>query len=307
MSPLRRVMVVANPISGRGRAKALGGAMTDELGTRGFDATFLETSLEPAQQWLDPALGAADVVVVCGGDGAVRLVAPSAARTDTALYHMPMGTENLFAREFESTPSVDALIAALERAETKHVDLGRVNDHAFTLMGSVGFDAEVVHALAERRTGSISHWTYVMPMISTAMRWRSPVYDIEVDGTAVGSGVRGVVIVANCRQYGGRLDPAADASMADGELDVILLPAKTAVGIGRMAVAARRRRLPKTRGVIIGRGTSVRVTSDRAIRMQLDGDPAPFPASDSFHFSVEPAVLPVLCSAPTTSIARTPR
>ena len=63
------------------------------------------------------------------------------------------------------TRSAPALLAALEARRILEVDVGLANDHPFLLMASVGFDADVVHDLAARRGNSISHLSYLPPII----------------------------------------------------------------------------------------------------------------------------------------------
>ena len=118
----RRVVLVANPISGRGRADRMAAEAAAVLRARGHRAERIPTRLEPTREWLDPAIEGADAMIVVGGDGAVRMVADGAIRTGLPLHHLPLGTENLFAREFRSTRRPEDLVAAVERAAVIRVD-----------------------------------------------------------------------------------------------------------------------------------------------------------------------------------------
>lgn len=295
----RRVVLVANPISGRGRADRMAGELARALRTGGHAAVQIATRLQPTEQWLDPALEGADAMVVVGGDGAVRMAADAAIRTGVPLHHLPMGTENLFAREFRSTRRPADLLAALEAGRVQWVDVATINGETVVLMASMGFDADVVHDLAARRTGAITHLSYAAPIVRRALRWRAPVLDVVVDGEPLVTGVRGTVIIANCRQYGGRLDPAPDASMTDGRLDVVVLPSRSGVGLVRHAAACRLRLNRRAAGVPRARGTRIQVHSDPAARLQVDGDEARPVGSTHEHLDcvVRPGVLPVLLSA----------
>ena len=133
-----------------------------------------ETRIDAADDWLDGQLAEARALVVVGGDGAVRLAAEPAIRTQTPLYHFPYGTENLFSREFGMDRCVQTLLGALERNEPRLIDVGVVNGRTFLLMVSVGYDAEVVHDLAGRRGSSLSPWSYLGPSIRQLRAWRPP-------------------------------------------------------------------------------------------------------------------------------------
>lgn len=291
-----RIVLVANPISGRGRAGRVSARAAESLSAAGFEVTEVRTRLEPTEDWLDPEVEGRDVLVVVGGDGAVRLAAPSAMRTGVPIYHLPLGTENLFAREFGTDQRDDRLIEAIRHGRTEHVDAAEIDGDTFTLMASVGFDADVVHDLAARRRGAITHLSYAMPIARRALAWRAPTLDIRVDGERVAEAVRGTAIVANCRQYGGRLDPAADASMTDGQLDVVVLPARGPISMASWALSCRIRRVQGRRGFVRARGAEIEITVDPAATVQVDGDQRGTPGETTGRFTcrVRPRALPVL-------------
>ncbi|MFK7961694.1 MAG: diacylglycerol kinase family protein [Phycisphaerales bacterium] len=294
-----RIVVAANPISGRGRGVAVAESTAAALTAAGHRPQIVPTQLGPSADWLDPTLREADLLVVVGGDGAMRMAAAAAIRCGTPVHHLPLGTENLFAREFGSRPDPEQLIERLAAGVVRRVDVGTAGDETFLLMASIGFDAEVVHDLAARRRGAITHWSYAGPILRRAVRWRAPRVSIDVDGVSVARGVRGSAIVANCRQYGGRLDPLPNAEMDDGALGVVLLPARGAFGAARGAAACRMRRSHRLRGAIIARGQRIRVACDPPSRLQLDGDPAGDAESRVAELActVCPGVLPVLAGA----------
>ncbi len=122
------------------------------------------------------------MLVVVGGDGAMRLAAASAVRTGTPVYHYPLGTENLFSREFGMSASPAALLDALRSLRVEHVDVGVANGRTFLLMVSMGYDAEVIHDLSARRGGGISHLSYLGPLVRQLRRWRPPELTVRADG-----------------------------------------------------------------------------------------------------------------------------
>jgi diacylglycerol kinase family enzyme len=262
--------------------------------------------LDPQKQWLDPQAANVDTLLVLGGDGAVRLASGAAVRTGTPLYHYPLGTENLFAREFGYSRSRERLLLALERCEVRHLDLGIANNRKFLIMASMGFDAEVTYDLARRRGSSISHLTYIPPILGRLITWQAPTITIRLDGETLVDHAPGCVVVANSRQYAMRFDPAQRASMTDGRLDVVFFPARTRLELVGWAIACRRRKQLERPGVIYRLGRQVELASDEPVRYQLDGDVpeshAPDPeeaaveegASSLVRISLRPGVLPIL-------------
>lgn len=267
------IVVAYNPVSGMGRSRAASAHLQQRLEAAGHTARRLRTALEPPETWLDPALEAADVIVVVGGDGAVRQTARSAARHGTALYQFPGGTENLFAREFHMDRMIARLITGLDRFRTVEADLAEANGDPLVLMASIGVDAEVVHDLAAQRGASITHASYLMPMLRQFARWSPPRLTVTVDDRRVVDGRCGMVVVANSRQYAWRFDPAWKASMTDGALDVVFLPISgTASLLGSLAVhvAGQQKRLRRS---VYARGRTVRIECDEPAHFQVDGDP----------------------------------
>ncbi|MDY7107378.1 MAG: hypothetical protein SYC29_01960, partial [Planctomycetota bacterium] len=230
----------------------------------------------------------------------------AAGRTGTPLYHYPLGTENLFAREFGYSRSRQQLLLALERREIRHLDLGIANNRKFLIMASMGFDAEVTYDLARRRGSSISHLTYLPPILRRFLAWEAPTISVRLDGETIVDRAAGCVVVGNSRQYAMRFDPALRASMTDGRLDVVFFPARSRLELLGWALACRRRKQLERPGLVYRLGRQVELVSDAPVRYQLDGDVpeahAPDPedaavedgASNLVRISLRPSVLPIL-------------
>ena len=254
-----------------------------------------ETRDDRGDDWLAGRLEDAGALLVAGGDGAVQSAAAAAIRTRTPLYQLPYGTENLFAREFGMDRQPTTLLRALRRREVRWVDAADVNGRRFLLMASVGYDAEVVSDLTARRRRSISHWTYLGPMLRQLLLWRPPRLSIAVDGRTLDLRTgRGQVIVANCRQYMWRLDPARRADMSDGLLDVVYMPTRTAADVVAWSIRCSRGTHLAHPSLVYETGRSVRIACDPPRRIQIDGDPIVGGETAEFRVTVEPGVLPVL-------------
>jgi diacylglycerol kinase family enzyme len=288
-----RILILHNPISGRGRAEAAARQLCGTLEAEGHDARNGETQIGAPEEWLLPSLEGADILVIVGGDGAVRAASASAAATRTPIYHFPFGTENLFSREFGMDREPETLLRAIDGGQVRDIDLGRANGVPFLLMASIGFDAEVVHDLSTRRTGAISHRTYAMPIVRQAFGWRPPRLHVQLDGRTVAD-EPGMLVVGNCRQYGWRLDPAVDADIADGRLDVVFFPTRGPLRLLRWVIATRCRRHVRHPKLVYERGERVEVTGPTPFRYQLDGDRPDEDAVERLVVEIEPRVLPVL-------------
>jgi diacylglycerol kinase family enzyme len=275
-----RVLILYNPVSGAGRSHEMVNGLSRELerlaGASGVSLALetAETRPEPSDRWLDARLDAVELLVVVGGDGAMRLVAPSAVRRGVPVYHYPGGTENLFARDFDMRAEPRRLFEAITGGTVRAIDVARVEGAICLLCASLGLDAAIVDDLSSRRTGAISHRSYVLPMLRQLWQWRKspPRFEVEVDGRSLGTQVSGLVLIANSSQYAARLDPAAAADNGDGLLDVVHLPARSFIGLLVWVLRCRRRRQLRARGARHLRGRTITIRSDRPTRAQVDGD-----------------------------------
>jgi diacylglycerol kinase family enzyme len=291
-----RILVLYNPIAGRGRASATARELLAFLREIGHEPVAERT--EPGSDRLASAVEEVDLLLVAGGDGAVRLASEAAVQTDTPLYAYPLGTENLFAREFGIRRSKSQLREALDRFDVERVDVGTEGDRRFLLMASMGFDAAMVRDLASARTGGISHLSYAIPLLRQLMRWRAPSLSVHVDGEPLVSERRGIVLVGNSRQYALRLDPACRASMKDGLLDAVFFPCVSGSAALAWWIASRFRGHVRRGRVPYGRGERVVVRAEPAHPYQLDGDdPGRSSPAGELILGVRAGVLPVLLPA----------
>lgn len=245
------------------------------------------------------AMADAGAAVVFGGDGTMHGLLPVLRDSGAAVYHAPLGTENLFAREFRTRREAEHVVRAVERGDLRTIDLGRIGEgaeaRAFAIMLSIGPDAGVIHRLHAARRGAITHAAYVWPVLMEVLRPTLPRLTIEVDGREIVREQRGVLVVANLRQYGLRVDPAASADPEDGLFDVVFMPCATGLGALARTAAARMRRHGAS--VIRLTAATVRVCSEDRAAAQADGEVLPWGANGlDLAMRVDPKALRVLAS-----------
>lgn len=260
-----RVSLIVNPRAGRGRAERAAGAV--EAALRGAGHELTRCSIDDK---ID--LTGAEAAVVVGGDGTLHSQLDRLIGAGVPVYAVPMGTENLFAREFGMSPEPQRVVEAVNGLDIVRLDIGRCNGEAFAIMAGVGFDADVVHRLASVRGATITHRSYIGPIVKQVVGSRAPMLTVEVDGDLLVGARRGTLVVANLRQYGMRLDPAPRAVGTDGLLDVVFMPHTRAPLLVWWGLLARVRMLRSCAMIKSMRGKSVVVTSDEPFSVQLDGE-----------------------------------
>jgi len=298
-----RVRVVFNPIAGAGQSAVESRRIVAALRDAGHDASERPSEQGDGAAWLDPLLADTTLLVVVGGDGAVRGACAAASRCSVPLYQFPCGTENLFAREMGMDRSLATLLRSIERGRVDRVDLGEADGEPFVLMASLGFDARVVADLARSRDGSITRWSYARPLLRQLGRWQGGRMTVRVDGERIDGDQPGFVVVANCRQYGWRLNPANRATMRDGLLDAVFFPCASRVQLVHWMVKCRLQRHLDGGRAVYRTGAKVQIEPEHAEPMQVDGDPFPGPVvrpcrPSRVEIAVRPSALPVLMPAP---------
>lgn len=293
-----KIVVLCNPAAGRGEAAAL----AEGIGTAlQGDGHRVEQFSIGGGSLIDRLKGA-DALVLVGGDGTLHHALPALIGSRVPVYQAPRGTENLFARQYGMSAQVATLRRALAKNEVVDTDVGIATtgdgtERAFAIMCSVGPDAGIVHRVAAARRGAITKWSYVAPALGQALRPQFGKLSVAVDGREVVSGRKGLLVVANSRQYAARLDPCVRAHPSDGVLDVVFFPWGVAVATALWAVASRLRLHTRLPGVVYATGATVTVlnSSGTSAPAQMDGEAAgAVEGAGSWTLRVRPGALRVL-------------
>jgi diacylglycerol kinase (ATP) len=297
-----RIVILYNPNAGRGRGERVAKGVHAMLLGRAHSVDLLATAKEAPDAFvarLRAAISGADLLILVGGDGTLHHTLPAMVGSGVPVYHLAMGTENLFARQFGMDRLPDTLESAVDRWRVQDVDVGRLTIGAtsqpFVLMCSLGPDASVIRRLDEARRGPISHLSYVKPIAAELADLWLPRLTIEVDGQRLVDDQQGMVVVANSRQYAVRVDPAFKASMTDGLLDVVFLPCN-----GRwsaLLALARCRIRNHGRNTTYKQAASVRIHAEdpRPPALQVDGECLKVARSPlDLELDAEPKALKVL-------------
>lgn len=310
------VALLANRHAGRGRGGRVADRVAAAVSSGGHTIELVPVGPGACSTGVAARIAAADVVAAAGGDGTVLHAArvilglASAARAgQPALYHLPCGNENLFARDFGMTREPDALVRALAARVIRRVDVGAIaadgaTPNPFLIMASVGPDASVIHRLARSARRLSGHAAYVGPVVAELRSPAFPSVRVRMDGRRMlgepAGGNRGILVVANSRRYALRLDPAVRASMEDGVLDAVFLPCESRLRALWWAVRCRLGRHLADSAARYERGVRVEVDSADGLPLpvQVDGEAfAPAQEVRSLFITVSPAALPVLMPA----------
>lgn len=289
MSP-RNVLVIANPVAGRGRGERAASELTQALHSLGIAAEVHATGKRGDARARAASLGRdVDALVSVGGDGTLNEVLSGLRDRRTPVAQLALGTANVLALDLGLPRDPQALARVIAAGRTQRVDLARVGDRLSFLGASAGYDAQVVHALERIRRGPITKLTWTRAALATFRGYVAPELSVEVDGRLV-DGAHGMVLVANVVNYAGWPSLAGDRALDDGRFEAYLFPARSRVELLRHAARGIFARFPGG-GVRRVQGRRFRVASSHPVALQIDGDAA---GHAPFELVVEPEPCRIL-------------
>jgi diacylglycerol kinase (ATP) len=275
--PYRRALVVANPIAGRGQARAAAEELARELLRGGLEHELHFTSARgDGRRCVRERHGAFDVVIAVGGDGTVREVLDGLVDPSVPVMAFALGTANVMSLDLGLPRDPAGVAHAVFGGRTTAIDVARVSgEHLSFLVTGVGFDAQVVAGLERLRKGPITKGTWARAAASAFFLEPVPRLSVTLDGRAI-EGEFAQVLFSNVVHYGGYDVLARDRVLDDGLWELYLFPARTRLGLLSYAARAVFGRFPGG-SVRRERGRKLEVRSLRAppaagVPVQVDGD-----------------------------------
>lgn len=292
----RRVYVIFNPASGRGRGRRRLSAYLELLAEHvpGFDHGITQG---PGDEYrlVDEAIAAGyDTLVAVGGDGtwshvADRILASGQAGLRLGL--LPSGTGNDFGRSlglrFDDPTSA---VRALASGETRRVDAGRIVTpsapaepgtaqaptaksrvrHFLNLVG-FGFDIAVIDAAAGAR---FLKGEALYKITALQQLFRFPGINVDLEGPAgqAGQGRHLMVTISNSPFFGGGFPIAPRAKVEDGMLHACMIRDATPLRRMKLFGDAGKGKHVDADEVDIVDGARFTARFETPIRFEADGD-----------------------------------
>jgi diacylglycerol kinase (ATP) len=220
----RRLALLVNPTSGKGRGGRLLDPVAERLRHSGIDVDVVvgRDADEAFDRVRNRVAEGVDGLVAVGGDGLVNIALQVVAGTDVPLGIVPAGTGNDIARALGL--ALDDPVAAVDlasRGVTRPIDLGRANGRWFAGVLGSGFDS-MVNERANRMTWPSGRSRYNLAILAELRTFRPVPYTLELDGESWQTEAM-LVAVGNGSSYGGGMRVCPDARLDDGLLDITVL------------------------------------------------------------------------------------
>lgn len=233
-----------------------------------------------------------ELVIAAGGDGSIFETANGLIGTETSLGVIPVGTENVLAREMGIPLDPEKACRFLFQQPPRTIDTGKIEDQHFVCFAGIGFDAHVAHRLSSARKKRFGALAYFLTSAEKIGHYRrSPLEaKITLDNHQLELEFL-ILVVSNIRSYGGGLIPAPKARVDDGLLDVCVFPKANYLEIMRQMMATKQGRHVELPGIRYFQASKVSIETDASKQLQLDGDA--WPGGSPFELEAVPESLKV--------------
>jgi YegS/Rv2252/BmrU family lipid kinase len=286
----RPVCLIVNPSAGAGRAaRMLPGV---EAALRGHGLPFRverTTSMEHARELARDARDRGEIAAAMGGDGLTGAVAGELQGSDGVLAVLPGGRGNDFARKLGIGADPVVATGLIAAGRERRVDVAEIGGRIYIGIVSAGLDSDV-QVIANSTRLPLGTWVYLYGTLRALLRWKPARWDVTIDGEHRRfSGYS--VAVANSGVFGSGMWLVPDASLEDGQLDVVLIGERSRLGyLSGLTKVFKGTHVHDPRLQLL-RGREVTFSADRPFEAYADGDPiAALPAT----VRVRPGALRVL-------------
>jgi diacylglycerol kinase family enzyme len=223
-----RVTLMHNPTAGRGHPT--GDELKTLLRAAGHKVRYQSTK---KKKYARALAAPADLIVVAGGDGAIRKIALELVGSDVPFAVLPLGTANNIAKSLGISGTLAEIIASWQLARRCRLNVGQVRTPwgktSFIEGMGCGLFTDVMAALDVREKSEPALFAQTDNPLGVAVRaLHDALADyraVELRATLDGADISGRYLMLealNIRHVGPNLFLAPDADPSDGYLDFVL-------------------------------------------------------------------------------------
>ena len=295
-----KAAIIVNPTSGRIDYLDRLTWMEDELVRHGFQVTVRTTSapLEAIELARRASGEGSELVISVGGDGTLNEVINGISLSRSRLGIIPVGLSNVLARELGIPADPEAALRIITAGHTRRIDLGSANGRLFSIMISIGLDAEAVRIVSSSLKKYLKRYAYHLAGLKALISFRPPPFTVIVDGERELLGR--AAVISNARFYGGPHRITPDARVDDGYLHCCLFEKGSRRDYARYFWGVLRKKHHTFSDVTLIKARQVRIDTP-GLPIQADGD---YIGYTPIRIQLLPKQLTVLVPSPETNKTR---
>jgi diacylglycerol kinase (ATP) len=265
----------------------------------GASVEFTEGAGDASRLAREAALNGCEIVIAAGGDGTlnevINGVIPDADRVQVGL--IPLGTGNDFAKMLDLPPTIEDCVDVLRAGNVRPTDVVRVTTDQvrhFINISAGGFSGTVNEKLTPEIKQSWGPLAYLRCAAEALPELRAYRTEITLDDATTLALDLYNVVIANGRYVAGGTFIAPEASINDGLLDIILIPASAPGSIALVAAQIAVGKHLTSEGVVFRRAGTISVKSEPGMWFNVDGE---LIGNEPARFEIMPRALQFLTGA----------
>ena len=174
-----------------------------------------------------------DLVISVGGDGTFSEVMNGNLKRNKRLVlaHLPVGTANDIGHMYGLVNNILSNLRLILEGEIKEVDIGNINDRAFTYVASYGKFMDIPYKTPQELKKRIGYLAYVIEVLKRVLT-RIPKHEIifTIDGVKH-KGKYTFILISNANRIAGIDNFYSDIKLNDSKFEVMLCSLKKKIDI----------------------------------------------------------------------------
>jgi len=264
--------IIANPVAGRGKAKASIERVISILRERKveFDLTLTHAPGEATELAQNAVKDGWKAIISLGGDGTASEIIGGLAGSDSALGIICCGTGNDFARNLGLPTDIGRALNVILSDKRRRIDVGCERDQIFANIAGIGFSSDVTAQAnaMQKVNGSLSFFAATYKALSSL---KAKPVRIELDDETIETEIVNITI-SNMRYAGGGMIFAPDAIVDDGLFDICVIGKISKLSLAMTFPQMYRKTGPKHPALMRFKSSKIRISSDQPLAKMFDGN-----------------------------------
>jgi len=290
----QRLRLVYNPYAGRRKLTAQLDTVIRIFQESGNEVCIHRASSPEDMEQIASQSRDVDRFVIAGGDGSIHQAVNGLLKITEdqrpALGILPVGTANDLAYALRLPKSIPEACKVIAKGNVFRMDTGQVNDRYFVNVASAGLLTDVSQKVDTRVKNTLGQLAYILKGIETLPSFRPFRIEFEKDGQQYMDEVV-LFLAVNGHSVGGLRQLVPKASLTDGKLEVLIVPASGWPETIRLLLNVLRGEKVSNGKIKEFQTTELIIQTDRPIKSDLDGEYGP---ESSWHIKIGPKIS-VLC------------
>jgi len=270
MDPLKKCLLIVNPIAGGNDKTELVTAARDYASEEGIELIEYETTgkddekvIRELQKEHKP-----ERVLVAGGDGTVKMVGEAIGHEDVVIGILPAGSANGLSVDLNLPNDINENLRIAFHGNVMEMDMVCINDRKSLHLSDIGVNAELIRNYeGSKIRGKLG---YALQAISTLTDLDPPFHvKIEANGKTIETEAR-MVVMANTQRYGTGVTINPVGKMDDGKFEIVILKSMDVFLIAK--IIAGKIPLDSEEDVEIISTEKALITTSVPVPFQVDGE-----------------------------------